>query len=150
VSAAGERTVHAAGGVVLRGVGDELEVLIVHRRRRADWSLPKGKLDPGELHRDAAVREVEEETGVLAEPLEELPALSYVLGNGDRKTIRWWRMRPVAGDPADRRADQEVDVARWLPIPDAMQHLTYRTDRDLLRGTLASLDARPADRKPSR
>ena len=68
--------VFAAGGVVCRQSGDTVEVLLVHRPRYDDWSLPKGKLDPGESFEDAALREVEEETGLRCRPARELDATS--------------------------------------------------------------------------
>jgi len=132
---AGDGKIEAAGGVVLRGEGDDLEVLVVHRARRRDWSLPKGKLDPGERAEDAAVREVEEETGVHARLGPELPDVHYPLPTG-LKHVRWFRMTPVSGEPRDRPPDEEVDVARWVPIGEAFDLLTYDRDIDLLRHTL--------------
>jgi 8-oxo-(d)GTP phosphatase len=128
--------IEAAGGVVLRGDGPGLEVLVVHRVRHADWSLPKGKLDAGERAEDAAVREVEEETGVHASLGAELPDVTYRIPQGT-KHVRWFRMHPVAGDPSDRPPDEEVDVARWVPIDEAYSLLTYDHDVTLLRHTLA-------------
>jgi 8-oxo-dGTP pyrophosphatase MutT (NUDIX family) len=144
----GERVVEAAGGVVLRTTGTSTEVLVVHRLRRADWSLPKGKLDPGESAEQAAVREVEEETGVRAELREELTSVTYPLASGGIKRIRWWHMVPVAGDPADRPPDREVDAARWIPTDEALEVLTYGADRKLLRRTLRRVA--DADREGAR
>ena len=128
--------IEAAGGVVLRGDNSDCEVLVVHRVRHADWSLPKGKLDPGERAEDAAIREVEEETGVRAELGPELPDATYPMRD-DMKHVRWFRMRPAGGDPSERPADEEVDVARWVPIDEAYELLTYDQDIALLRHTLA-------------
>ncbi len=132
---AAEEMIEAAGGVVLRGDGDDREVLVVHRIRRLDWSLPKGKLDPGERAEDAAIREVEEETGVHAELGPELPDVHYRLPKGP-KHVRWFRMTPVSGEPHDRPPDEEVDVARWVPVGEAFELLTYDHDIALLRHTL--------------
>ena len=123
--------IEAAGGVVLRGGDDDTEVLVVHRRRYDDWSLPKGKLDPGETAADAAVREVEEETGVRVAAGVELASIAYRTPAG-LKHVRWFRMQPLDGDPAQRPSDDEVDVAAWFPIDQAMARLTYRHDRNLL------------------
>jgi 8-oxo-dGTP pyrophosphatase MutT (NUDIX family) len=134
--------VEAAGGVVLRGSGAAREVLVVHRPHHADWSLPKGKLDPGEDHRRAAVREVREETGVAVDLGAELPAITYDVPQG-RKRVRWFAMSPVApGADDDLGADDadEVDEVRWATIADALDLLTY----DQERATLASaLDLHP-------
>lgn len=110
----------------------DTQVLVVHRPTYGDWSLPKGKLHAGEGWLAAARREVLEETGVSSEPVEELPPTSYTDAAGRPKTVRWWWMRPVEGRPGDRRADEEVDVARWLSVEEARRRLTYDSDRSLL------------------
>lgn len=132
----GEAAVEAAGGVVLREVDAEPQVLLVHRVRYDDWSLPKGKLDPGEAHAAAAVREVEEETGVRSRVLDELSQVVYEVDQG-WKRVRWYLMRHVGGDPSERPADREVDVARWVAVTEAPGLLTYAADVDLLDEALA-------------
>lgn len=127
--------IEAAGGVVLRTHDDHVEVLVVHRTRYDDWSLPKGKLDPGETAVQAAVREVEEETGVRAEPKGELPELTYTVAAGPKR-VRWFEMTLVDGDPADREPDDEVDVARWVEQEEAARLLTYAHDVALLRNAV--------------
>jgi 8-oxo-dGTP pyrophosphatase MutT (NUDIX family) len=121
--------VQAAGGVVVRR-GD---VLLVHRPRYDDWSLPKGKLLAGESAEDAALREVEEETGLVCRVVREVGSSSYVDGRGRPKVVRYWLMEPIGGEFV---ADAEVDEIRWLPRPDAAELLSY--DRD--RAVLASAD----------
>jgi 8-oxo-(d)GTP phosphatase len=133
--------VEAAGGVVLRDGPEGPEVLVVHRVRYDDWSLPKGKLDPGEDHAVAAIREVEEETGVHAEVVgPELSQLVYPVPEGTKR-VRWYVMRSRAGDPEDRPPDREVDQARWLPADRARQLLTYAADVALLHDALVGHDA---------
>lgn len=124
--------IEAAGGVVLRGTGDPREVLVVHRPRYDDWSLPKGKLDEGEDPITGALREVEEETGVRAIAGRALPELRYRDARDRPKRVRWYVMRPAAGNPADRPADHEVDEARWVHVPEALELLTYATEREIL------------------
>ena len=133
---AGPAAVEAAGGVVVRDGGGGDEVLVVHRVRYDDWSLPKGKLDPDEQHVVAAVREVEEETGVRARVRDELSQVVYAVPEG-WKRVRWYLMDHVGGDPADRPADREVDVARWVAVDEAPGVLTYPADVDLLDEALA-------------
>jgi 8-oxo-(d)GTP phosphatase len=132
----GPAAVEAAGGVVLRDGRGGPEVLLVHRVRYDDWSLPKGKLDPEEPHVVAAVREVEEETGVRARVLDELSQVVYRVPEG-WKRVRWYLMAHVDGDPAERPADREVDVARWVAVAEAPRLLTYAADVDLLDEGLA-------------
>jgi 8-oxo-dGTP diphosphatase len=123
--------VQAAGGVVYRhGPGGMLEVLLVHRPRYDDWTLPKGKLHRGESHEEGALREVEEETGLRCELGRELPSSRYRDQKGRPKVVRYWAMRPLGGD---FRPDDEVDDTCWLPLDDAGAELTYARDREILQ-----------------
>ncbi len=130
--------IEAAGGVVLRARDGRMQVLVVHRVRHDDWSLPKGKLDPGEDHEQAAVREVEEETGVRATLGAELPEVRYEVPAGPKR-VRWWTMAVVDGDPADHQPDGEVDEARWLDVTDAAGTMTYPQDHATLTAALRLL-----------
>jgi polyphosphate kinase len=130
-AATAETTVMAAGGVVYRpGTDGEREVLVVHRPRYDDWSLPKGKLEPGEAEADAAVREVLEETGFDCELGPEMGSIEYVDDRGAYKVVRYWAMMPTQGE---FRANDEVDDARWLPLSEAAATLSYDRDRALVR-----------------
>lgn len=123
-------SVRAAGGVVWRrGAGDDIEVLLVHRRGREDWTFPKGKVEAGESDEDCARREVEEETALRCALGAELPPVSYVDQRGRGKTVRYWSMDAGAGDAAARH---EVDLVRWVPLARAGAALTYPRDRELL------------------
>jgi 8-oxo-dGTP pyrophosphatase MutT (NUDIX family) len=122
--------VKAAGGVVVRERGDGgREVAIVHRPKYDDWSLPKGKLDEGEEWRDAALREVAEETGLRCEAVAELAPSTYLDRKGRRKHVRWWLMCVLDGG---FRPNDEVDELRWVPVEDAAEVLEYDHDRDLV------------------
>ena len=126
-----EETVRAAGGIVFRRAGTgELEVLLVHRPRYDDWTVPKGKLADGETHEACALREVEEETGLRCELGVELPSSTYRDQRGRRKVVRYWAMRPLDGAFAPH---DEVDDVRWLPIGEAETALSYERDRAILR-----------------
>ena len=120
--------VEAAGGVVVRQGDGGLEIAVVHRPKYADWSLPKGKLAPGESWEQAALREVTEETGLRCELGEELEPARYVDRKSRRKLVRYWLMRPLDGsfEPGD-----EVDELRWLPPQEAADLMSYEHDRQL-------------------
>jgi 8-oxo-dGTP diphosphatase len=121
--------VEAAGGVVLDGEG---RVAIVHRPRYDDWSLPKGKLDAGETFEQAALREVEEETGMRCSLEDELDPVRYRDNKGRPKIVRYWLMQ-VEDDPGFEPND-EVDELRWVTPGQAAELLTYPHDAELVRG----------------
>lgn len=124
--------VQAAGGVVWRrSPAGGVEVLLVHRPRYDDWTVPKGKLGANEDHAGAALREVEEETGLRCTLGPELASTSYVDRKGRPKLVRYWAMTPVGGDFTPT---EEVDEIRWLPIETAATQLTYPRDRTVLEG----------------
>jgi len=123
--------VRAAGGVVWRRDGDgPVLVLVVHRPRYDDWSLPKGKCDPGESDTHCAAREVREETGITCRLGPELPSTRYRDNKGRDKLVRYWAMEPVSDDGFTPNA--EIDDIRWLPVPEAMQWLSYGHDRPVV------------------
>jgi 8-oxo-dGTP diphosphatase len=115
--------------VVFRRAGDAVEVAVVHRPRYDDWSLPKGKLDPGESWEDAALREVFEEIGLRCRLGGELPPVTYEDRKGRSKVVRYWLMEPEGGD---FEPNDEVDEVRWLPPGEAAALLTYPRDRELV------------------
>lgn len=128
--------IEAAGGVVLRANDTSVDVLVVHRPKYDDWSLPKGKLDPGEDAVSGAIREVAEETGVTTLAERELAPVHYLARDGQPKRVRWFRLRVLHGDPSARPSDHEVDVARWVDIVEAATLLTYETERRVLSDAL--------------
>jgi 8-oxo-dGTP diphosphatase len=119
----------AAGGVVIRAGDGGHEVAVVHRPKYQDWSLPKGKLEQDEGWLEAALREVEEETGFRCEASVELPRVSYLDRKGRPKLVRYWLMRPVDGG---FEPHGEVDELRWLGRRAAEELLTYPHDRELV------------------
>jgi 8-oxo-dGTP diphosphatase len=121
--------VRAAGGVVWRRGEGGVEVALVHRPRYDDWSLPKGKLDTGESFEEAALREVEEETGLRCELGPFLDEVGYRDHKDREKLVRWWAMEAGEGEFAP---DDEVDELRWTPLDEAASMLTYEIDRRLL------------------
>ena len=108
-------------------------VAVIHRPKYMDWSLPKGKLEPGEDWLEAALREVEEETGYRCEASVELPHVSYLDRKGRRKLVRYWLMEPVDGE---FQPHGEVDELRWVAREQAEELLTYPHDRELVRKAL--------------
>jgi len=129
-------TVEAAGGVVLRNG----HVALVHRPAYDDWTLPKGKLEPGEGRLQAAVREVGEETGLRCFVGPALGTIEYVDAHGRDKTVHYWAMVATTDALAPTK---EVDDARWLPLDGAPGQLTYERDRDVLARAVSLLPFGP-------
>lgn len=130
--------IRAAGGVVWRPAQDaagedSVEIAVIHRPRYDDWSIPKGKLSPGESDVEGAIREVFEETGFrvrLGRPLGKVRYLKYSGGKTRPKVVRYWAMQAESGAFAPNR---EVDELRWMSLGDAERILTHEHDRDVLQ-----------------
>ncbi len=127
--------VQAAGAVLWRRTGDDIEVALVHRPKYDDWSLPKGKLDEGETHEEAALREVAEETGAHGRLGPELTATAYVDSKGRPKLVRYWAMEL---DHQQFTPNDEVDDVEWMSVREAEDRLSYAHDVDVLHSFVAS------------
>ena len=120
---------HAAGGVVTERPEDgPLRVVVIHRPRHGDWTLPKGKRERDETDEACALREVEEETGLRCRPLRALGETSYRVGS-EPKTVRWFELTPASGILV---AGDGVDDAHWLALDEARELLTHDGERALL------------------
>jgi len=129
----------AAGGVVVRGTGDELEVVIAGRDSDRTWVFPKGTPDPGETIEQTALREVREESGLDVEIVRSIGTIEYwfaVPGERVHKVVHFFLMRALGGDVS--RHDHEYDDVRWVPVSDARRMLTYDTYRDMLDRAIAA------------
>ena len=121
--------IYAAGGVLRRQSSSGPQVVVVHRPRYGDWSLPKGKLRAGEAWEAAALREVHEETGYRATITSFAGPITY-LAEGTLKIVRFWNMQ-VDGETSFRPS-KEVDAFEWLSPAAARKRLTYADERQLL------------------
>lgn len=142
-SASRSEVVVAAGAVCWRVVKGKIKVLLVHRDDRADVSLPKGKLDPGETLPQTAVREIEEETGLRVALGVPLGSIEYALGGGRQKVVHYW----AAEVPDDTHANstfqpnQEIAAVEWLTVDKARAALSYERDREVLDRFSALVDS---------
>lgn len=126
----------SSGGVIYRNLKDDVEVVIVAVRGSRAWCLPKGIIDVGEDPPATALREVREETGLTGEILDQLGQISYwyfIKGEMIRvhKTVHFFLLKFIEGSTDDH--DHEVDEARWFPIDDAIEQLTYKSEKQIMR-----------------
>ena len=122
----------SAGGLVVDEQGQVLLIRARDLRNQPVWTLPKGALMAGETSEQAALREVREETGYECEVVRELEVVTYWFQRGGqriKKTVRWYRMRPVA---KVGEHDHEVDETAWVAPAEASTRLRYDSDRRLV------------------
>ena len=132
-----DRVIRAAGGVVWRPATDDsgeegVEIAVIHRPRYDDWSMPKGKLAPGESDIEGAIREVFEETGYRVKVGRPLGKVRYLKQTGTQtrpKVVKYWAMQAENGSFSSNR---EVDELRWMSLSEATDILTHDHDRDVL------------------
>ena len=119
----------AAGGLLESSSSGQLQIAVIHRGRYDDWTLPKGHLDPGESIEEAALREVREETGCVAEIVEIVQPVSYLV-NDQPKIVVYFRMRLLSDEgftPSD-----EVSAVAWMTPSDACSRLSYQAEMALV------------------
>ena len=137
------RSEHSAGGVVVRRRNGGLDVTLAARRtRKGDlaWGLPKGLVEKGEAPEETAVREVREETGLVAEIIEPLGDISYWYVWDEervRKKVTFFLMEAVGGDVSIH--DHEIEEVRWFPLQEARRRASYPSERDVLRRAAEAL-----------
>ena len=127
----------SAGGIVFRSKDTNVEIAIVRVVPEQRWQLPKGIIDPGETVEEAALREVREESGVVAEIVAPVEKIEYwfVADRDGRRTrfhkfVHFFLMKFVSGDVADH--DHEVDESRWVNVETALDMLEFKSERDVV------------------
>ena len=127
----------SAGGLVTRKTKQgNIEILIIHREHKNDWSLPKGKVKRKETSEQAAIREVYEETGFHCKTRdeEELTSFLYIDSSNRTKEIRYWKMEIEDESIMNPfQGNKEVDIIKWVSKEIALEMLTHERDRQLIR-----------------
>jgi 8-oxo-dGTP diphosphatase len=140
VTARDDEPIIAAGGVLWRPCGDSCEILLIHRPRYDDWTLPKGKVDTGDTDlASTARREVWEETGMRGRMGADLGEIRYTV-KGRPKVVRYWAME-LEDDASAASAfepNSEVDELAWLAPDEARSRLVYLPDAEIVDRFLAS------------
>jgi 8-oxo-dGTP pyrophosphatase MutT (NUDIX family) len=141
------RLAHSAGGVAFRRAeqDDRLEVALISTRGGTRWQLPKGSCEPGESSVETAIREVEEETGLLTKPVAFLRTIDFWYWDTYRKDppervhkiVDFYLLRVEGGQLSD--ASHEVDGVAWFTLEDAGRVLTYESERIVLAAAIDAL-----------
>jgi 8-oxo-dGTP diphosphatase len=124
-----EQVIEAAGGLLWRQGASGRQLALIHRQRYNDWSLPKGKREPGESWQETALREVLEETGCQAELLDFIGGTTYTV-KGIPKVVLFWSMR--AALDCELQENAEVDALQWVSPEQALKILSYAPERHLV------------------
>ena len=132
------RIVAASGGLIWRQATGGPELIVIHRRRYGDWTLPKGKVQPGESWLQCAIREVREETGFDVEVESHAGWVCYDAGE-ITKVVRFWNMRPIA--ESQFQSSEEVMSVHWLTPQEAVKRLDHEGERLLIRQVSAQHNA---------
>ncbi|HVL60630.1 MAG TPA: NUDIX domain-containing protein, partial [Microbacterium sp.] len=139
-----ETAVYAAGGVVWRVVDDKLRVLLIHRTKYRDLTLPKGKVDPGEMLAETAVREIHEETGIRVALGVPVGVSRYRLPSKRTKIVHYWAAE--ATDAAIRASafvpNKEIAAIEWVSPKKALKRLSYPVDAEIMEHFLRLVDER--------
>lgn len=139
-----EKAVYAAGGIIWRYDADgKLKVLLVHRAKHRDISIPKGKVDPGETLAETAVRELREETGLMVSLGVPLGIARYHMPSHRQKIVHYWAAH--ASDNALRtssfKANKEISKIEWLSLKKARKALSYPVDVEILDNFIALFES---------
>ncbi len=129
-----DRAVYAAGGLVWRVVEDKVRILLIHRTKYRDVTLPKGKVDPGEMLAETAVREIFEETGIRVALGAPVGVSRYTMANRKQKVVHYWAAE--ATDEAVRASvfvpNREIAALEWVSVKKARARLSYPVDVEIL------------------
>ena len=127
--------IHAAGGLLWRESPQGRQILIIHRERYDDWSLPKGKLDRGERWVEAALREIKEETFYEAK-IDSFAGVTTYMHGKRPKVVLFWNMTPLnlteSSQPSSE-GEMEVNEVRWVSIEEAIKRLNYNDEVTLVQ-----------------
>ncbi|MGZ4859503.1 MAG: NUDIX hydrolase [Candidatus Angelobacter sp.] len=121
--------IKAAGGILQRSTPRGDEVMVVYRKRHQDWTLPRGKVKDGESFQEAAMREVQDETGCSCRIGNYLGTISYS-DNGVPKVVLFWKMTLL--EDKGTRNSEEIGEALWLQVPAAIERLSHAQEKALL------------------
>ena len=131
--------IEAAGGVIWRKASSGIKIAIIHRQRYDDWSLPKGKREPGESWQETALREAQEETGCPVKLGTFIGSASYTINGGRPKIVLFWLMSARNKKDCKLQPNNEVDRVKWVSPDRAQKLLTYKDERAILREAILKL-----------
>ena len=133
------KKVHSAGGIVIKD-----GTILMLQKSNGDWVLPKGRIEKGEREAQAALREVQEETGITASIIDHIGGINYTYKNiwygGEMidKDVAWYLMEPVSGTPTPQREEGFVDCM-YIPLENFEKAARYEDEKRMIRKALGML-----------
>jgi len=131
-----EKLIFAAGGLIWRNNKGCRELLVVHRPKYNDWTLPKGKLKKSEGLKAAAIRESREESGYRVATQDFAGTLSYAIDIG-LKVVTFWHMKTTGNSKF--KPNKEIDKTKWIPVKQPEQYLTHKIESDFVKSASSML-----------
>ena len=125
-----KKVIEAAGGILWKETSSGFKLAIIHRKQYDDWSLPKGKREPGESWQETALREVREETGCRATLGEFIGSAAYAINGQTPKVVLFWHM--TAKSSCKFIPNSEVDKLKWVSPKNALKFLNYEDERAIV------------------
>lgn len=129
----------SAGGVVYKFEGKDLKILLISTKKGKVWALPKGLVEKEESPKEAAMREIKEETGVDGKVIDEIGEVSYWFAIENEKYFKRVKYFLVEYTGGQINPDWEVDTAEWFSPEEAFKKLTYKSDREILKKALEKI-----------
>ena len=136
------RNEHSSGGAVIHYLDGRPHVAMIATRGRSRWGLPKGAVSKGETSEQAALREVQEETGILADIICPLDTIEYYFRAGDtliRKRVDFYLMQYVGGKLTPQLT--EVDDVEWVELSESIQRASFESEKKLLSAALEQIES---------
>ncbi|MCS7203826.1 MAG: NUDIX hydrolase [Thermodesulfovibrio sp.] len=133
------KRVFSAGGVVYKCEKDQLKILIIATKDKTVWSFPKGLIEEGEDEKEAALREIKEETGIEGRVVEKLGEVSYwfvMEGQKYYKTVKYFLVEYVGGEV---EPSWEIDDVKWFSAEEVMERLSYRSDKEIFKKAIEKI-----------
>ncbi|GAB6183388.1 NUDIX hydrolase [Thermodesulfovibrio hydrogeniphilus] len=130
---------YSAGGVVYKIENGQIKILLIATKNKTVWAFPKGHVESGEKGEETALREIKEETGIEGKIVDELGEVSYwfvLEGQKCFKIVKYFLVEYTGGEIFPQ---WEIDTAEWFSVDEALEKLTYKSDKEILKKAMEKI-----------